>query len=371
MHSTCLLALFLLAATSVANVQQPVPAATPPSPAPAPAETPYVLHVYANLVQVPTLVLNTDFKPLPPVAMRDFNIRLDSGPTFHPTKMHIEGDEPISLAVLLDASGNQDRLLKGLPADFAQFAAKSLRPHDRLSVFAIDCKLIRSAESLPASYPQIEQAITNALSAPTLHGGKPKAACGHSIHLWDATTKVIESLSGQPGRRVLLIVSEGEDRKSRMPWSNLTEYAALSNVTVFGLRDLVEFAGDYGYRYFNRGVSGVIVAQGNMQEDLYMNLCEQNGGLILSTVPQDLPRTLETFVAMLRGRYIIEFPRPDDSTAGRHAIDITLRSRLAFIATAGVQVALPEGDRNDPSTVPSAPSPAVMGKRRPVKPSNE
>jgi hypothetical protein len=368
MHPACLLALFLMAATSVGKVQQPAQAATPAGPAP--AETPYVLHVYANLVQVPTLVLSTDFKPLPPQALSEFNIRLDSGPTFHPTKLHIEGDEPISLAVLLDASGNQDRLLKSLPAEFAQFAGRSLRPHDHLSVFALHCTLVRSADFLPASYPQIEQAIANALSAPTLHGAKNKAACRGSVPLWDATAKVIQSLSDRPGRRVVLILSEGEDRKSKMPWSDLKQYAALKNVTVFGLRDLAEFGGDFGYRYPNGGAAGVVVAHGNMQEDMFMELCEENGGLVLSTLPQDLPKALETFIAMLRGRYIIEFPRPDDSTPGRHAIDITLRSHRAFIATAGVEVALPEGDRNDPSTVPSAPSPAVMGKRRPLKPSN-
>jgi hypothetical protein len=213
-------------------------------------------------------------------------------------------------------------------------------------------------------------AIAAALSAPTLHGTKAKAACGRSVHLWDATAKVIHLLSAQPGRRVLLIVSQGEDHKSATAWRDLKQYAALNSVTIFGLRDLMELAGDYGYRYFNGGVAGVVVAHGNVPEDLYLDLCEENGGLILSTLPVDLPRTLDTFIAMVRGRYIIEFPRPDDSTPGRHLIDITLRSRRAFIASAGVEVALPENDRNDPTTVPSAPSPAVLGKRRPVKPSN-
>jgi len=58
---------------------------TPPAP---PSESPgYTLHVYVNLVQIPTLVPNQSFSPIPPIDLDEFNISLDSGPRFHPTHM--------------------------------------------------------------------------------------------------------------------------------------------------------------------------------------------------------------------------------------------------------------------------------------------
>jgi hypothetical protein len=72
---------------------------------------------------------------------------------------------------------------------------------------------------------------------------------------------------------------------------------------------------------------------------------------------------------MMRGRYILEFPRPDDDTPGGHSVDVSVPSLDTFITTAGVAIALPDPSREtDPTTVPSSPSPAVMGKRRVLSP---
>src|SRR6185437_15102769 len=64
----------------------------------------YTLHAYANLIQVPTLVLGADRHPLPPFSREQFTLRLDSGPPFHPAQIHREGDDPISLAIVIDDS---------------------------------------------------------------------------------------------------------------------------------------------------------------------------------------------------------------------------------------------------------------------------
>jgi hypothetical protein len=355
--------LVLLAGPVLSAQQTDTPTGTP--------ERPYILHVYTNLVQVPALVLDTNFRPLPPLPIDQFNIRLDSGPIFHPTKMHIEGDEPISLGILLDASGAQEKLLTRFAQDFAKVAAQSLLPHDHVTVFAADCKLVRSAQYLGASSADIGQSIENALHAPTLHGGKERGACGRHLHLWDAAAKAMQSLAEQPGRRVLLIVSSGYDHKSVTAWATLDQYASLQSVTVFGLREAANFQGDYGLRNQVNPETGAAFVGGHPEEDAYLELCERNGGYILTTLPHDLPYTLQHIVKLLRGRYIIEFPRPDNSTPGRHEIDITLQNYKAFIATAAVEVSLPNDGRDaDPDRVQTSPSPAVMGKRHPLKPAN-
>ncbi len=63
------------------------------------------LHVYANLIQIPVVVLSPFHMPLAPIAPSRFSISLDSGPQFRPTHVRTEGDDPISLSILLDARG--------------------------------------------------------------------------------------------------------------------------------------------------------------------------------------------------------------------------------------------------------------------------
>jgi VWFA-related protein len=335
-----------------------------------PAPTPYVLHVYANLVQVPTLALTTDYTPLPPLARQQFNIRLDAGPAFHPTQMRMEGDDPITLAVLLDASGPQQRLLNAFAPAFANLAHTSLHPQDTVSLFAVDCTLIRSANAQPANSSALAGAVTQALTAPGLHHNAPHPSCERSLHLWDALATIVNQMARTPGRKVILIVSSGIDHHSATTFASLRELAESQGITLFGVRDLVRFVGDYGAHNLGPSPSGVYLAPGHTDEDIFIDLCEGTGGLILTTNQQDLAPTLQRIVTMLRGRYILEFPRPEHSTAGRHSIDVTVPSRRAYIATAGVTVALPDPAlAADPSTVPSTThSPAVLGTRRPLDP---
>jgi hypothetical protein len=62
------------------------------------------LHVYANLVQIPTLVLGSDHKPMARIDEQRFFVSLDGGRKFRVTHARLEGDDPISLAILMDLS---------------------------------------------------------------------------------------------------------------------------------------------------------------------------------------------------------------------------------------------------------------------------
>jgi hypothetical protein len=347
---------------------RPTPAQTT-SPSSAPAQPasetkPYVLHVYANLVQVPVLALDTNFKPLPPLEASNIDVSLDSGPIFHPTKLHIEGGEPIALSIVLDASGDQESLLRKFADASETMAASSLRQHDRLTLFAVDCRIIRSSLNLSVQPHVLETAVNHALSAATLHDGKDRGKCGRSLRLWDTAAIAAKELTQQPGRRMLVIVSNGQDRKSTFSSIQLREFAADHSIAVFGLRDLDRYAGDVGTP-FNRHVAGVYYSDRIKEENNYRELCEATGGLILTTPVSQLTASLARLLSMMRGRYILEFPRAANATPGRHSIDVTLPSRLAYIVVSGVTVAMPDADtEKDPTTIHTAPSPAVMGARR-------
>jgi hypothetical protein len=85
---------------------------------------------------------------------------------------------------------------------------------------------------------------------------------------------------------------------------------------------------------------------------------------------------LKDFVAMLRERYIVEFPRPTKSLPGGHAealpgehdMEVRIAKGKYFIRPAGISVPIPDAAvLADPATVPSDPSLTPQpGTRKPL-----
>jgi len=355
-------------AFSAAAVFAPVRAQQPDDPPPPPNL--YTLHVYTNLMQFPTIVLGPDLRPMKPVPLEKFNISIDGGAIFHPTKIRIEGDDPISLAVLLDAAGEQSGALRNFAQNFAQLFPGSLHPQDRVSVYAVDCKLMRTLKDVPAADPEtIAKGITTVLEGPGLHGEKTKPTCGYQLHLWDAVNVVAHDLGGLPGRHVLLIVSQGHDIGSKQTIASVSDYLTRSSIAVFALRDSWEYGkGPTLQSAGNRGRSATF-GDINDSPDPLAAICANNGGLILDTEYPGVAKDLQHVVELLRGRYIIEYPRPDDKQPIVHSLDITIAGVDAFVRPTGDSSPIPDpAIANAPNTLPSTPSPAKVGNHRPRNP---
>jgi hypothetical protein len=72
-----------------------------------------------------------------------------------------------------------------------------------------------------------------------------------------------------------------------------------------------------------------------------------------------LPRSLERFVTMVRERYIVEFPRPANSTAGAHGMEVKIDQGIYSIRPSGVSLPLPDSVlMADPTTIQTGPSQA-------------
>jgi hypothetical protein len=352
------LLLLLLASATASRL----PAQSTPSP-PTLYNPGYTLHVYVNLLQIPTLVLSRSFSPLPPISLDRFNISLDSGPRFHPSHIRFEGDDPIDLAILLDLSGSAYDLQPALRRSIVAFSNQSLQPHDHVSIYAVDCAFVGTTNSIPATdSDRIASALDAAISFPQLHGaGQAGPHCAHSIHLWNALGTVAESLTTMPGRRVLLVVSNGRDQNSPVHWNDLRRYAASRSITVFGLYPTPQPTPVVHALSFHLLLS---------TEDPFNQVCQLTGGLVLFTSPAEVSNNLKRTIDFVRGRYILEFPRPDSADRRDHNIEVTLsRKRDAFIRAAGISY--PPADPSiakDPTTLPSPPSPAVFGSRHPLSP---
>jgi hypothetical protein len=94
----------------------------------------------------------------------------------------------------------------------------------------------------------------------------------------------------------------------------------------------------------------------------------------LSLSAVSLEQQLQIFVTMLRGRYILGFPRPGQSTPGFHTIHVTVSRTDDFVVASGVTYPVANPDSPDdsdslaiPGALPAKTSPATFGTRPPMQ----
>lgn len=315
------------------------------------------LHVYTNLVQIPTLVLDSNGRSLAPIAGDRFFVSIDGGPKFRVTDVRPEGDDPISLAIVLDVSQPFPRLMAKMDDAIAGLAPLSLHAKDRVSVYSMGCNLGRSAENVPADAIRLHRDVDVVLEQWKTNGtDRLKGKCKQPANLRDSLMVVARALGEQPGRRVMLVVTDGMDRGSKASWNDLRVLAVERGVAIFGMVQLADTdAGHIGQRN---------------PEDLFKSVCARSGGIVMTANGRSLGTELKQFVETVRERYIVEFPHPVDTKGGYHDMNVTIAKSNATILPAGI--AVPKDNPailNDPTTVPLDPSSAPqLGKKKVIGP---
>jgi hypothetical protein len=321
----------------------------------------HTLHVYTNVVQVPTLVLTmTEERVSKSIAESRFSVSIDSGRWFRATHVRQEGDDPISLSILLDVSGDAAHLMPKIGDALGRLAPVSLHPRDQLSIYALDCSLRRSLHDAPADSVSLQKAVDAVVEPEMLRKrNKQGERCESKGHLWDGLAGVAVALSQSPGRRVILVVTDGRDTGSRNSWNAVRWFAQARGIAIFALNFApVSSTGMGGYRGGRGG--GYLPSSGRSSavESPLISVCELTGGVVMRMAnAAALPVTLEGFVKMLRERYIVEFPRPSNSTAGEHGMEVKIDKGVYLIRPSGVSMPLPDPVlMSDPTTIQTGPS---------------
>ena len=295
-----------------------------------------------------------------PIPESRFSISIDSGPWFRPTHVRQEGDDAISLSILLDTSGDSSKLMPKMADVIGGLAPLALHEKDHVSIYAMDCELVRSVDDAPAESARLKRGVDSALESwRTRQSAVPVQRCQQKLHLWDSLAFVVSQLSKLPGRRVVLVVSDGNDKGSRHPWNEVRAFAEAKGVAVFGV----------SYSPSESTIVSAPEVRRWSSEDPFHSLCELSGGVVVVSSPSLLTFTLQRFVTMLRERYIVEFPRPANATSGVHAQEIRIAKGSYFIRPAGDSFPVPDAAvLADPTTVKSDPSLAPeQGKRKPME----
>ena len=359
--------------TSLVQAQAPQPVL----PSVHPEDPVHTLHVYMDLIQVPVLVLDSEMERMKPLDASRFLISLDSGPVFHPRNVRPEGDDPISLSILLDAQA-EPILMPKISAAIGSLAPEYLHPGDRVKVYVLDCALTRTVLNVPANPELLKDAVDRTLANWTQRRQARHApACPRKIQLWDAMGYLIKELSDVPGRRVMLVVTDGADHGSLNKWNDVRLFAQQNGVAIFGfstpgIGNASSRIGTVSSSVRPSRSSGFIptVGSANSSEDPFNAICQLSGGMVMAADDRYLARDLQRFATLVRERYIVEFVRARNDTPGQHSILVTIdKSPNAYVRPTGVIITMRDpAVEADPNTIPRDDTNAPeLGKRKPIR----
>ncbi len=130
-----------------------------------------------------------------------------------------QADQPLMLGLLIDVSGSQRTVLAEQRRASQQFLNQVLRPQDRAFVVRFDRRI-----DLLDDISQLEM--------------DPKESSSRGTSLYDAIISAARGLADQPGRKALIVLSDGYDTSSSASLMTAVETAQRADALVYSIRFL-------------------------------------------------------------------------------------------------------------------------------------
>lgn len=298
-------------------------AARRPTPTPTPttrSDADDVIKVDSVLVPIPVSVVDGDGRPLTALKLDDFELLID-GKKAEIAELS-RSDVPIRLAMLFD---NSSSVL--IARDFERQAAlrffrRVIRPEKDLAALFSVADFTRLEQGLTRDV----SLLTNAIEA----FPEPKGATA----LLDGIIKVAQYLRSAQGRRVIVIVSDGEDTYSDLTTSLEDVVRALfvndCQVYVVRTKDF-ENMKRTGVRGGNANIR-TLAAETRMNE-----IAAQTGGAVYSPIDEDeMSAAFTQIAAELSQQYVLSYyPEDDSEHRGRfRTISVSVKGRKYVSARA-------------------------------------
>lgn len=224
----------------------PSPDAPPVStaPAPPPDETPVAtFKVNANLVDLFFTVKDKSNELVPHLTKNDCTVLEDKVP--QTLKSFVaETNQPLTLGILLDTSGSQQRVLPLEQDAGSQFLDRVIRPKDEAFVLSFDVNV-----DLLQDFTNSARMLSHALGKAEINtaggngaGGIPGAGGGTVPTIGDPKGTLLydaidlastEKLNQESGRKAMIILTDGEDQGSRTKIADAIGAAQRSNVMIY------------------------------------------------------------------------------------------------------------------------------------------
>jgi Ca-activated chloride channel family protein len=215
------IAILTMHAVFAQAIQQPAPQRQKTNPAQSDDDT---ITIDAALVNTYVSVRDKRGRPVPGLTKDDFTV-LDDGKEEPIIYFSEESNQPLRLALVLDRSRSVEKVMGLAQAAAHDFFSSLLSPgRDSACVVTFD-----SGVYLAQDFTDDPAALARAVSGLTAAGG---------TSIFDAIYKTSRDKLSRTdqARRVILLITDGDDTTSRASIEQATQMAVENNVTVYALR---------------------------------------------------------------------------------------------------------------------------------------
>jgi len=207
-----------------------------------------------------------------------------------------QSELPLNLTLAIDTSGSVRKDMSEEAAAARRFVHAILRPQDKMSVLQFATE-VRELTPFTNKIAQIDRGLSE------LHGDWATA-------LYDAICLGSEKLGGNPGRKVLVVISDGDDTAKSSNYAQALEAALRNEVMIYSLID-VPIEASAG-----RDLGG---------EHALITIAEQTGGKYFYVSDGGLDKAFAKVSDDLRTQYLIGYyPRHQAPGTNFHRLTVTV-----------------------------------------------
>ena len=282
------------------------------------------LKVNVNVVQLFFNVKDKHGGLIPALTKNDFEITEDSKPQTI-KYFTAESDLPLTLGILIDSSGSQQRVLDMEKEVGSQFLDDILRPKDLAFVISFDVN-VELLQDFTNSTRELHVALNRARintgggscgGVPGIGGGPvPCSGTPKGTLLYDGVYLAgHDELANQVGRKAMIILTDGEDQGSQLTIREAIEAAQKADSIVYVL--LIADRGFYGFG----GYSG---------DTAMKKLASETGGRVIEVGNkyEKLKQAFEQIAQELRSQYNIGYTPTNSKLDGSfRRVDIHPKNR--------------------------------------------
>ena len=287
---------------------------TSPRATPTPNDDGDVVKVASTLVPIPVSVLDANGRSVSNLRLSDFELKIDGQPA--EISELTRSETPIRLAMLFDNSSSV-LIAREFEKDAAvKFFRRVIRPEkDLAALYSV------------ATVTDLEQPFTSEISSLTRAielFPPPEGATA----LLEGIIQAAEYLREVHGRRVMIIVSDGDDTKSDVSFDETVRALQVANCQVYVVKT-TDFE-NYKRTGSRRGNANIrqLAAERRMSE-----VTRQTGGAVYSPIDErELDEAFRQISAELTQQYILSY-YPDIDTEKRgefREIQLTLKGKPGF-----------------------------------------
>jgi VWFA-related protein len=300
----CLCALAFLPA---ARAQQQPPVAGP------------TLKVTTEVVNVYAVVRNKHGQLIPNLTKDDFEIFEDGQPQ-KITYFSKETDTPLTLSIMVDTSPSQERVLSVEQREADEFIRQVIGPKDLAAVLHFDL-----AVELLQDFTNQHSLLTRAIDETVINGGGsgggplpgpfPTSRTPCCTKLYDAIYLASRKLlANQVGRKVIILLTDGEDAGSQETLAAALEAAQKADVMIYSVA-IIDRA---FYGFGGMGFNGLSVLE---------KLSSETGGRVIRVSKvRDTHAAFQEIANELRTQYLLGYT-PSDTRPDGGFRKITVRVR--------------------------------------------